>query len=68
MDVLIPYLTFPFLGPLPTVLGWLSINTRFSEFAYGILSLPSIVYMLTFIAVFLFLTVRSIEKRRWSEG
>ena len=68
MDIIIPYLTFPFLGPVTTVLGWLSINTRFAEFSYGILNLSSIVYMVSFIAVFLFLTVRSIEKRRWSEG
>ena len=34
---------------------------------YGVFDLTSIVYFLSVIAVFLFLTVQSLEKRRWSE-
>lgn len=33
----------------------------------GVFDLTSLVYFLTVIGVFLFLTVQSLEKRRWSE-
>ena len=38
--------------------------TRFGGMTYGHLDLPAIVFYLTFIGVFLFLTVQSMEKRR----
>ena len=50
------------------VLSWISILSRYEEFNRGILGLSPIVYYLSFVAVFLFLTVRVIEKRRWSQG
>lgn len=50
------------------VLGWFSLLTRYEDFTRGILGLSPVVYYLSFIAVFLFLTVRVIEKRRWSQG
>ncbi|NLP08437.1 MAG: ABC transporter permease, partial [Clostridiaceae bacterium] len=37
-------------------------------FNRGILGLSPVVYYLSFTAVFLFLTIRVIEKRRWSQG
>ena len=49
-----------------TVIDWLSIMRRYEEFTTGILSLSSIVYLISFAAVFLFLTVLNIEKKRWS--
>ena len=55
-------------GTLSTVLDWFSITSRYDEFARGILDLSPVVYYLSFTAVFLFLTVRTIEKRRWSQG
>jgi len=57
-----------FGGILSKVLGWFSLMTRFEDFSRGILGLSSIIYYLSFIAVFLFLTIRVIEKRRWSQG
>ncbi len=50
------------------VLSWFSLLDRYEDFASGIFSLSPIVYYLSFTAVFLFLTVRVIEKRRWSQG
>lgn len=50
------------------VLGWFSILTRYEDFTRGILGLSPVVYYLSFITVFIFLTVRVIEKRRWSQG
>ena len=39
----------------------------FISFVDGVFDLTSLVYFLTVIGVFLFLTVQSLEKRRWSE-
>ena len=55
-------------GFIGVVLGWFSLLTRYEDFKNGILSLSPIVYYLSFTAVFLFLAVRMIEKRRWSKG
>ena len=49
-----------------TVVEWLAITHWYSDFASGIFSIPSVVYYLSVIAIFLFLTVRQIEKRRWN--
>ena len=43
-----------------------AVLTRFNSFAMGLLDVSSIVYFISFIAVFLYFTVRVIEKRRWS--
>ena len=50
------------------VLGWFSLLTRYEDFTRGILGLSPVVYYLSFITVFLFITIRVIEKRRWSQG
>lgn len=44
------------------------VYNRFDEFLMGIIDIDSIIFYLGMIAVFLFLTFRSIEKRRWSKG
>lgn len=51
---------------LLTVLQWLSLLRRYDEFQNGILNIANIIYYLSFIFVVLFLTVRTIEKRRYS--
>ncbi len=48
------------------VLGWISVIGRFSSFAVGIVDIGAIVYFISLSFVFLFLTVRVYEKRRWS--
>ena len=49
-----------------TVLNWVSIFERFSNFAYGYFDINAIVYYASISFAFLFLTVRVYEKRRWS--
>lgn len=55
------------LPPLIGVpLSYLSLYSRFSDFAIGLFNPAPTVYYLSVIAVFLFLTMRMIEKRRWA--
>ena len=59
----------PVLGGLVgKILGWFSLMSRYREFTNGILRITPIVYFLSFIGVFLFLTIKVIERRRWSQG
>ncbi len=55
-------------GVVGKILDWFSLLNRYDDFSRGILGLGPVVYYLSFVAVFLFLTVRIIEKRRWSQG
>lgn len=55
-----------FAGLIQQVLGILNISAPFSEFANGMLDLTGVVYYLSVIGIALFLTVQSIQKRRWS--
>jgi len=48
------------------IFDWLSVLKRYQEFTTGILSLSSVVYFISFASVFVFLTVQTIEKKRWS--
>ncbi|MBR3879529.1 MAG: ABC-2 transporter permease [Clostridia bacterium] len=48
------------------VLSWISITARFENFANGIFDFGALVYLLSLAFVFVFLTVRVYEKRRWS--
>ncbi|MBR3994149.1 MAG: ABC transporter permease [Clostridia bacterium] len=45
---------------------WFAILSRFSPFTIGILDLASIVYYISLAVIFIFLSVRVYEKRRWS--
>lgn len=47
-------------------LGWISVLGRFSYFSMGIFDIGSLIYFISLAFVFLFLTVRVYEKRRWS--
>lgn len=55
-------------GIASKLLNWISLLSRYDDFNRGILGLSSMVYYLSFIAVFIFLTVRVTERRRWSQG
>ena len=48
------------------VINKISFDKHFSNFSTGIISLPSVVFFLSIAAIFLFLTARVYEKRRWS--
>jgi len=59
----------PALGGIwSKTLNWFSLFSRTEDFYAGILSLGPIVYYLSFSAIFVFLAIRVIEKRRWSKG
>ncbi len=49
-----------------TVLGWISIFSRFTNFGYGIFDFSALLYYVSFAFVFIYLTARVYEKRRWS--
>jgi len=55
-------------GFVSKVLNWFSLLSRYEDFNKGILGLSPVVYYISFVSVFIFLTVRVIEKRRWSQG
>lgn len=51
---------------LVTIINCLSITKWYSEFELGVLSIPAIVYYLSFTAVFLLMTIHAVDKRRWN--
>lgn len=66
--VLILYLadSEAFSGLLPSIMKMLSLFERFYVFVNGVFDLTAIVYFVTFAAFFLFLSVQSLEKRRYN--
>ncbi len=51
---------------LLAILDCVSITKWYSEFELGVLSIPAILYYVSFTAVFLLCTVHVVDKRRWS--
>lgn len=45
---------------------WFSLLKRYQDFAMGVISLSPIIYYVTFSFAFVFLTIRRIDKKRWS--
>ena len=48
------------------VLSWISVTGRFNTFAKGVFDIGAAVYLASLSFLFVFLTVRVYEKRRWS--
>jgi ABC-2 type transport system permease protein len=48
-----------------TIINWISVLSRFDRFAFGMFDFSALLYYVSFAGVFLFLTVRVYEKRRW---
>lgn len=67
--VLVPYILDPtqFEGLFPEIIGQLSLFERFYELIDGVFDISNLVYDVTVIILFLFLSVQSMEKGRWSE-
>jgi ABC-2 type transport system permease protein len=69
---ILEYVAFFFYqsGALPMLimraLRFISIFGRYGDITQGVLALDDVVYFLSITAVFLFLTVRALEKRRWA--
>ncbi len=55
-----------FEGLIPDIMTKLSLFKRFSTFVNGVFDMNAIVYYLTVIVFFLFLSVQSLEKRRYN--
>lgn len=56
-----------FEGLFPNLIGKLSLFERFYDLVNGIFDIGTMVYYVSVAAVFLFLAVQAMEKRRWSE-
>jgi len=50
---------------LRVVIKWFSVMDRFYNFQRGVFDFTSLIYYVSIMTVFLFLTVRVYEKRRW---
>ena len=48
------------------LLSWISFTSRYDIFTRGIFSVSSVVYFASVAAVFVFLTARKVESRRWN--
>ena len=55
-----------FEGLFPKLVEYLAVFDRFYSFTEGIFDVSAIVYFLSVAVFFVFLTVQSMEKRRWS--
>lgn len=51
---------------MKSALSAVNFNSYYKNFTYGILDLSDVVFFLSVIALFVFLTIRIFEKKRWS--
>jgi ABC-2 type transport system permease protein len=51
---------------LSSILLSLSVYSKYEEFTNGLFNLSSLVFMLSMIFIFIFLTIRIFDKRRWA--
>ena len=51
---------------LTKIVGIVSITDRYDQFYQGLFDISSLIYFLSLAVIFIFLTVRVIDKRRWS--
>lgn len=63
MDNIINYIPFDWIK---SILESINFVNYYSSFTYGILRLSDIAFFMSIIGLFIFLTVRVFEKRRWS--
>ena len=63
IDVFASRVTF---APLKKVMVAVGFYNRYTEFTQGILNVTSVVFFISVIFIFNFLTVRVLERRRWS--
>lgn len=64
----VAYLINPdmFASAFPKAVAYLALFDRFNNFLNGIFDVGAIVYYISFAIFFIFLTVQSLDKRRWS--
>ena len=51
---------------LSKIVTWISFSTRYSDFTNGIFNFANIIFFLSVCAVFIYLSVTTLEKRRWA--
>lgn len=65
--LLVDGLSSIFTGSFATqVINMFSVSTRYNNFATGLFNISDAVYFLSIAVVFIFLTTRVLQKRRWS--
>lgn len=52
--------------PIRLVLSWISVYGRYAYFTYGMFDFAALVYYISLTVIFLFLTVRVFDRRRWA--
>lgn len=52
-------------GTPSEILQFVSVRSHFNNFARGIIDTQAVIYFLSLTAIFLFLSIRSLESRRW---
>jgi len=57
---------FPTMGWLSTSIGWISFSARNQAFLQGIFNYSDVIYFISITGLFLFLTVRVLDKKRWA--
>ena len=62
--LMMKYVSPMFGGFISSILDWVSILSRYDEFTIGYISLGPVVYYLSFITLFVFFSIRTIENRR----
>lgn len=48
------------------VVAFLSVNTRYTSFASGLMNYDDVIFFLSMQALFIFLTVRTLDRKRWN--
>ena len=57
---------FSSVGWIGTVVDFLSVYQRYTNFTIGVIHYDDIVFFLSIQALFIFLTVRVLDRKRWS--
>lgn len=55
-----------FEGLIAKVLQWISLTSKYVTFAVGVVHLSSIIFFISFAFIFIYITIKMIDKRRWS--
>lgn len=53
-------------GSIVSVFDWFSVEARYDDFVNGILNVADVVYYITFVVLFISLTVQAMKKKRWN--
>ena len=53
-------------GSIISVFDWFSVEARYADFVNGILNVADVVYYITFVVLFISLTVQAMKKKRWN--